>query len=261
MITDIRQCHAYIPALLHAMLAETEEKPWDTIIPALKHYYHDTIEHIYQLQDDTDLAYILKVPGQLILSTSGTRGKIYEKGWRRNFNFKSVNGFHRGFKKSFDDLIKNALITAMEGFRGKFLSCGHSAGDAINKHAIRMVMKDLKHKDAEHIGYCGPVMCDAEGKKQMKGLNITRLYLGKRDQVDNFEMFPLIRRIVKGVHVGYSVLLPDVGDPGINDNEWVDDYVFGHAPTYVCRSLIKLCHNWGFNYDAEINDIMRYAVK
>lgn len=251
MITDIWQCHPYIEMLFHAMLAE--HKTWKEIEEAIDIFYLDYHEQPVILEDDVDLAYLLKVPGKIILSISGTRD---EDGWNRNAKFKAVDGWHRGFRKSFYDLIQKPLDGFLRKYRDPLVITGHSAGPAIGLNAAYYVRINF-NRNCELIGFCAPQAVDRSGVAQCRKAKVcaTSINIGRHDIVDN------IGKIVGGKNYGYVVELPDAGDPDISQFRIADRIFFGHAPSYVCRSLTKLYHNWGKNYDKEIAEISRYAIK
>ena len=253
---DIRKSHSYVRALFHAMLAEHDD--WAYIVSAInKHYanieFGGMIEKLYQLEDEVDRAYILKIPGECIIVTSGTKSL---QGWLRNAQCILDNGWHYGFRKSFRTILMNPIIEALRGFNGKISLYGHSAGSAISINAAYFIRSSLQ-RNCESITYCGPQTMSKLGKSQCSKAHVcsTTLNIGIHDQVDN------IGNLLGGVDYGKIVKLPDVGDPKIHSDPLIDRFFFGHAPSYVCKSLKVLMQRYNKPQDEFIDEISQYAIK
>ena len=251
-MSKFNNSHPYVEALFHAMLAE--QKSWKTIYQALPIFY-PLIEHVYPLEDETDRAYIVETDNELIVSVSGTKSK---KGWVRNLLCWTDNGWHYGFRRSFKDFLCEPFLYALNKSRKyiKVKGFGHSAGSSIVLN-LNYFIRNTLHRPCETITFCGPQAVDRKGKAQCKKVHVcnTTLNIGRRDQVDD------VGKIVGGEDYGYIVKLPDVGDPDTHRNELIDDYFYGHAPSYVCKSLKRLMQYWNQPQDGIIDRISEYAIK
>lgn len=253
---DIRKSHAYVRSLFHSMLAEHDD--WRFITDVISKYYANpdfgnTIDKLYQLEDEVDRAYILKIPGECIIVTSGTKSS---QGWLRNAQCISDNGWHYGFRKSFRTILMNPIIEALHGFSGKIYLYGHSAGSAISINAAYFIRSSLQ-RDCESITYCGPQTVNKVGKAQCSKAHVcaTTLNIGIHDQVDN------IANLIGSVDYGKIVKLPDVGDPRIHADPIIDRFFMGHAPSYICKSLKTLMQWYKKPQNDYIDEISQYAVK
>lgn len=243
--------HPYVEALFHAMLAEQDN--WKVINEALIKYYPN-IYKWYQIEDDTDRAYILDTYEKLIVAISGTKSK---KGWVRNFLCWPDDGWHYGFKRSFKNTICEPFIFALKKFHGKKIYIfGHSAGPAIGLN-LNYYIRSVLNRPCESIGFCAPQIVNRIGKAQCRKAHVcyTALNIGWRDQVDN------IAKLIGGKNYGYTVEMPDAGKPKADRRGFIDDGFIGHAPSYVCVSLKKLFDKWGIGNQFDIIDeISKYAV-
>jgi hypothetical protein len=245
---NIENAHAYTQAWFHA--SNAERKSWDEIIANLATYCPDIEESPIQLENKTDLAYIIKSPLGITLAISGTRDdKPWDPGWLRNFKVHSENGWHSGFKSSFYDLAKNPLDYALGKWSGNLWIYGHSAGVPIGLNAAYHARKDHPSRRSELIGLCAPQGVDSNGAAQCRKEHVcaTMLQIGPHDPVD--DVFKLVSRLFKRLDAqdyGYMVKLPHVpGLPGTLDNPIADAVVGGHGPKYVNKCLQKLFENWG----------------
>ena len=246
--------HLYIEALFHAMLAEQgnkDEGDWSLIKKAISDRYN--VRHIHELENPVDRAYILRTRDRIVIAISGTKSP---KGWIRNAKMKIIDGWHFGFWDSFNDLLLHPVTSICKGFTGKIVVYGHSAGSAI---ALR-TNYHVKHKlgrDVESITYCGPQAVNSAGRAKLRKAKVcnTTMNIDPRDPVDD------IGKLKKGKDHGFVFNLPNDGSPGIHPLWIVDNLFYGHAPSYVCRCLKTLFHNWNMNYDKQIDEISQYAVK
>jgi len=267
MSINIENAHAYALAWFHAALSE--RKLWSEVEYFLKMFCPD-IEDLIQLDNETDLAYIMKSPRGITLAISGTRDDhLWDPGWRRNFKIHSVNGWHEGFKKSFDDMIKSPLDHALRQWTGKLWIHGHSAGYPIGLNAAHYARKWFPNRKSELIGLCGPQGVDSNGAAQCRKEHVcaTALQIGNHDPVD--DAFKIVSRLFKRLDAqdyGYIVRLPHVpGLPGTLENPIADAVVGGHGPKYVNRCLQKLFINWGkpdWREQVEyLQAVMKVAIK
>ena len=262
-------CHPYVEALFHSMLSEQSMEKikkgdhngdWKFISDSLNCYYPD-IQKIYRIEDDTDRAYILKTYDKLIIAISGTKSP---QGWLRNLKCLNSGGWHYGFKRSFQNSILQPMVEAVRGWNGPIKIYGHSAGPAIGLNADYYLREKFK-SDVELIGFCAPQAVDKNGKAQCKRAKVRATFIdvGLRDQVDDISKVAnrISHGAIGGVDYGYQVDLPDMGDPDINKIELIDDYFFGHAPSYVCKCVKQLFQNWKKPQDAAIDEISKFAVR
>lgn len=263
---NIENAHSYVHAWFHAALAEHKK---ESEIQGLLGMYCPEIEDLIIRENDVDLAYIMKSPRGVTLAISGTRDDhLWDPGWRRNFKIKCVDGWHSGFKKSFDDMIKKPLDHALRQWTGKLWIHGHSAGAPIGLNAAYFVRKYFK-RDCELIGLCSPQAVNGNGAAQCRKEHVcaTMLQVRNNDPVDNISKWLSIPFKRLDAHdYGYVVRLPDLpGLPGALDNPIADAIVGGHAPSYVNRCLQKMFMNWGkpdWKQQAEyLQEIIKVAVK
>lgn len=246
--------HLYIESIFHSMLAEQgnkDEGNWGLIKKAVSDRYN--VKHFYELENNVDRAYIVRTRDRIIISISGTKSP---EGWVRNAKAWSVNGWHYGFLRSFTELLLHPVTMLCKGFFGKIVVYGHSAGSAIALRTNYYLKKELG-RDVESITYCGPQAVNRNGRSQCKKAKVcnTTINVDPHDPVDD------IGKIAGGVEHGYIINLPDIGTPGIHKLWMVDNLFYGHAPSYVCKALVKLFHLWGMNYDKEIDEISQFAIK
>ena len=241
--------HPYIKALFHAMVAEQND--WNKIKKALKD--NCDIDELIQLENKYDRAYIIKNEDEIIISISGTKSA---EGWASNLQAWPNNGWHYGFDKGFQKLLSHPVVFECRGFKGKVWIFGHSRGSALALRTNYFIRSFLK-MNCESITYCGPTAVDKSGKAQCKKKHVcnTTLNIDPRDPVDD------VGKLVGGVEYGYIVNMPDDGSPDIHKLWIIDNMFYGHAPSYVCRCLLKLFHSWGKPCDEEINDIKKYAIR
>jgi len=238
MSINIEKAHPYIRAWFHA--ANAERKKWSEIESNLGTYCPE-IEDLIQLENDVDLAYIMKYPNAVTLAISGTRDW---DGWKRNFQINENDGWHRGFRESFDNMIKKPLDHALRNWPGKVWILAHSAGPAIGLNAAYYIRKWLK-RNCELIGLCAPQAVNAKGAAQCSKEHVcaTMLQIDRHDQVDN------MMKWLRGLNArdyGMIRYLPNLkGLPGALDNPIADMFFGGHAPSYVNKCLQKMYINWG----------------
>lgn len=256
---NIENAHPYIIAAAHSFLAE-QNKNRNLIESTLVEWYHQDIEFFTHLENEEDYGYLLQTNSKLILAISGTKSKV---GWIRNFKiFNPQNGMHRGFNESFLNLFYEPLCDRLKKFNGKVFSYGHSAGDAESKIAAYYLRR--MGMGQEQIGFCGPTVVMEDGFKAFKQQHVcsTRIYVGKQDQVDNIHDLFMAILPMKAKHYGYPVKLPDIGDPEISKIELLDDFFYGHAPTYVCKCMKKMFMNWGrLDQIPFLEEVMGVAIK
>ena len=244
MNINIENAHAYTLAWFNA--ANAERKAKKQILTNLATYCPDIIDDPIYLDNEIDVAYMFRSPRGITLAISGTRNW---KGWKRNARIRENDGWHRGFRESFDKLIKKPLEHYLNEWPGlKLWIYAHSAGPAIGLNAAYFVRNWLK-RDCEVIGFCAPQAMNSKGVAQCRKEHVcaTMCNIGRHDPVD--DIMKVISKVIRPLDAqdyGKIQMLPDLpGIPNALDNDLANMFFGGHAPSYVNQCLQKMYMNWG----------------